>query len=67
VLPPPPQEYCEDCPDEKKVVRRDPAMADNSLLPAAFFQRTGDLVYSGLKDGFEVGGRMGGLTWVFGG
>lgn len=52
-----PQEYCEDCEDEKKVVRRDPAMADNALLPAAFGRVVGDMVYAGLRDGFEVSWR----------
>jgi hypothetical protein len=49
------QEYCEDCEGEKKVVRRDPALADNAQLPAAFSTLVGDMVYTALRDGFEVG------------
>jgi hypothetical protein len=31
-------------------------MADNALLPAAFGRVVGDMVYAGLRDGFEVRG-----------
>ncbi|GFR46801.1 hypothetical protein Agub_g8433, partial [Astrephomene gubernaculifera] len=47
------KEYCEDCPDLTRVVRRDAALQDNSQLPAVFFTRTGDRIYSYLKDGFR--------------
>ncbi|KXZ54425.1 hypothetical protein GPECTOR_5g79 [Gonium pectorale] len=47
------KEYCEDCPDLYRLVRRDAALADNSLLPDVFFARTGDRIYGGLKDGFR--------------
>ena len=30
------QEFCEDCPDQRRHLTRDPALADNALLPAAF-------------------------------
>ncbi|MEW5298480.1 MAG: hypothetical protein WDW36_001598 [Sanguina aurantia] len=46
--------------DQKEVlVRRDPAMSDNALLPAAFQQIVGDKVYQGLWKGYrgeEFGG-----------
>ena len=48
------QEYCEECPDSYKTVRRDAAYKDNSLLPAQIALRTGDLIYEGLKNGFRV-------------
>ena len=48
------QEYCEDCPDQYKTIRRDAAYKDNSLLPAQIALRTGDLIYDGLKNGFRV-------------
>ncbi|GLC41889.1 hypothetical protein PLESTB_001043800 [Pleodorina starrii] len=47
------KEYCEDCPDLYRIVRRDAALADNALLPAAFFTRTGDKIYAGLRNGFR--------------
>ncbi|EFJ45566.1 hypothetical protein VOLCADRAFT_94019 [Volvox carteri f. nagariensis] len=47
------KEYCEDCPDLYRIVRRDLSLADNSQLPTAFLIRTGDRIYAGLKDGFR--------------
>jgi hypothetical protein len=49
------KEYCEDCPDSKKVVRRDAAFADNALLPQRFRELCGDRIYDGLLNGFRVG------------
>lgn len=36
-------------------MRRDPALSDNGLLPAAFLAKVGDFIYTGLRDGFRVG------------
>ena len=36
-----------------KVVRRDPNIADNALLPAVLAQRLGDTIYARLRYGFE--------------
>ncbi|KAG2436194.1 hypothetical protein HXX76_006506 [Chlamydomonas incerta] len=52
------REYCEEeenktCQDRFRVVRRDAAIADNNVLPALFFAKTGDRIYTGLKDGFR--------------
>ncbi|KAL6764498.1 hypothetical protein V8C86DRAFT_2471112 [Haematococcus lacustris] len=49
------KEFCEECEGQRQVVRRDSALADNSLLPARFEERVGDALYSGLRDGFRVG------------
>lgn len=38
-------------------MRRDPAMSDNSLLPAAFQRIVGDKVYQGLWKGYRVSSR----------
>lgn len=50
----PVQEYCEDCPEQSKTVRRDASFKDNAALPAQVALRTGDLIYDGLKNGFRV-------------
>lgn len=51
----PAQELQGNIEDQKEVlVRRNPAMADNSLLPAAFSQIVGDKVYMGLWKGYRV-------------
>ena len=52
------QEYCEDCPEQTRTVRRDASFKDNSALPAQVALRTGDLIYDGLKNGFRVSGPM---------
>lgn len=36
-----------------KVIRRDPSLSDNSLLPAVLAQRLGDTIYARLRFGFE--------------
>ena len=36
-----------------KVVRRDPSLADNAILPAVLAQRLGDTIYARLRYGFE--------------
>ena len=48
------QEFCEDCPEQSKIVRRDAAFKDNALLPAEVAKRTGELIYDGLRNGFRV-------------
>lgn len=48
------QEFCEDCPDQSKTVRRDATFKDNSALPAQVALRTGDFIYDGLRNGFRV-------------
>lgn len=48
------QEFCEDCEGQARFVRRDPAYADNSLLPDRFFEMVGNSIYTGLRDGFRV-------------
>ncbi|KAJ9531575.1 hypothetical protein QJQ45_014960 [Haematococcus lacustris] len=47
------KEFCEECEGQRQVVRRDSALADNSLLPARFEERVGDALYRGLRDGFR--------------
>lgn len=36
-----------------RVIRRDPALSDNKLLPAVLAQRLGDTIYARLRYGFE--------------
>ena len=36
-----------------RVVRRDPSLADNAILPAVLAQRLGDTIYARLRYGFE--------------
>lgn len=48
------QEYCEDCPEQSKLVRRDASFKDNNSLPAQVALRTGDFIYDGLRNGFRV-------------
>jgi len=36
-----------------KVIRRDPALSDNAILPAILAQRLGDTIYARLRYGFE--------------
>ena len=38
---------------EQRTVRRDQRLADNSLLPAEYGRRVGELIFSRLRDGFE--------------
>ncbi|KAL0035664.1 hypothetical protein WJX79_006735 [Trebouxia sp. C0005] len=47
------KEFCEDCPDQSKTVRRDATFKDNSALPAQVALRTGDFIYDGLRNGFR--------------
>ncbi|KAL3147223.1 hypothetical protein ABBQ32_002719 [Trebouxia sp. C0010 RCD-2024] len=47
------KEYCEDCPDQSKLVRRDASFKDNNSLPTQIAIRTGDLIYDGLRNGFR--------------
>jgi hypothetical protein len=46
------QEFCDECPEQRRTVRRDAALAD-AALPAALFAGTGDLIYAGLREGFR--------------
>ena len=55
---PVPQEYCAECPDRSRVVVRDTALRDNSMLPAAFQRTAGDLLYDGLRNGLVVDGQV---------
>ena len=48
------QEFCEDCPDQKKVVVRGAKYKDNATLPGAVEEFAGDIIYRGLRDGFRV-------------
>ena len=48
------QEFCEDCPEQSKLVRRNAAYKDNGVLPVQVALRTGDYIYDGLKNGFRV-------------
>lgn len=52
------QEFCEECPGESRLVTRDPALQDNAALPAAFQRKAGDLLYTGLRDGLVVDGKV---------
>ena len=36
-----------------KVIRRDPDLGDNTILPAVFAQRVGDVLYARMRYGFE--------------
>jgi len=47
------KEFCEECEGQQRVVRRDPAYADNALLPARFNDLVGDAIYTGLRYGFR--------------
>lgn len=48
------QEFCEECPDQKKVVMRNARYKDNASLPSAVEEMAGDNIYRGLRDGFRV-------------
>lgn len=48
------QEFCEECQDQSRVIRRDAAFKENSLLPAEVTRRTGEFIYDGLRNGFRV-------------
>ena len=48
------QEFCEECPDQKKVVMRNARYRDNASLPSAVEEMAGDNIYRGLRDGFRV-------------
>ena len=52
------QEFCEECPDQTRVVQRSPALANDAQLPGAFQAAAGDLLYAGLRDGLTVGGEV---------
>jgi hypothetical protein len=52
------KEYCgEECGEgtqgEYKLVTRDPSLQDNQLLPARFELELGNMIYSGLREGFR--------------
>jgi hypothetical protein len=52
------REYCgEECPEgndgEYKLVTRDPSLQDNELLPGRFELDLGNMIYSGLREGFR--------------
>jgi hypothetical protein len=49
------KEYCEEdeCPGGTRLVTRDPELQDNALLPAAFQRKTGELIYDGVRQGFQ--------------
>ncbi|KAI3428408.1 hypothetical protein D9Q98_007235 [Chlorella vulgaris] len=46
------EEYEEES-EGKRVVTRDPSLADNAQLPGRFYERHGELVYRGLVEGFR--------------
>ena len=48
------QEFCEECENRTKLVRREPELASNASLPAAFERATGERIYDGLRNGFRV-------------
>jgi hypothetical protein len=48
------QEFCEECEGGYRVVRRDNGRYSDAELPAVLRQRTGELIYVGLRDGFRV-------------
>ena len=48
------QEFCEECEDRTKMVRREPELRSNASLPAAFERATGERIYDGLRNGFRV-------------
>lgn len=47
------EEFCEECPDQKKVVMRNARYKDNASLPSAVEEMAGDNIYRGLRDGFR--------------
>jgi len=47
------KEFCEECVDQARIVRRDPAYADNTMLPSLFNKAAGDKIYDGLLNGFR--------------
>ncbi|KAG7669134.1 hypothetical protein Ndes2526B_g05412 [Nannochloris sp. 'desiccata'] len=52
------REYCgEECPEglegEYKLVTRDPELQDNMLLPVKFETELGNMIYNGLREGFQ--------------
>ena len=48
------QEYCEECENNERTVRRPAHLTDNSSLPAMLQQIAGDNIYDGLRNGFRV-------------
>lgn len=48
------QEFCDECTNQTRLVRRDPALRDNSQLRPEFELRTGLQIYRGLREGFRV-------------
>eukprot|EP01025_Chloroclados_australasicus_P065062 TRINITY_DN8802_c0_g1_i4.p1 TRINITY_DN8802_c0_g1~~TRINITY_DN8802_c0_g1_i4.p1 ORF type:complete len:367 (-),score=26.50 TRINITY_DN8802_c0_g1_i4:253-1248(-) len=48
------KEYCGDCDDGSyRVVKRDSSISDNTQLPGLFSKKAGDLIYTGLLEGFR--------------
>eukprot|EP00891_Asterochloris_glomerata_P008410 jgi/Astpho2/8410/Aster-x1499 len=47
------QEFCDECTNQTRLVRRDPALRDNSQLRPEFELRTGLQIYRGLRKGFR--------------
>lgn len=47
------EEFCEDCPGQKHVVRRDAKYKDNASLPSFVEELAGDNIYRSLRDGFR--------------
>lgn len=47
------KEFCDDCPDQSLLVRRDPSLSDNAQLPARMALLVGDKLYDGLRYGFR--------------
>ena len=48
------QEFCDECTNQTRLVRRDPALRDNSQLRPEFELRTGLQIYKSLREGFRV-------------
>jgi hypothetical protein len=51
------QEFCEECEGQYRVVKRDTGRLHDAELPGLLRQRTGELIYVGLRDGFRVSGK----------
>ncbi|CAK0738295.1 hypothetical protein CVIRNUC_001022 [Coccomyxa viridis] len=47
------EEFCEECENRTKLVRREPELRSNAALPAAFERATGERIYDGLRNGFR--------------
>lgn len=46
-------EYCEECPDQKRVVQRPAELKDDAVLPTEWQRRYGDRVLDSLVNGFQ--------------